>query len=99
VPKKEACLDLIMADMPDGLPISNMNSSVPTWNLLRDEWPEPIFEVARDTLQDDGAIMLFHPDIPEIRLATDALVEAYGFTALYDWWGRQRDAPQIIQRQ
>lgn len=88
--KREACLDLIIADMPDGLPVPDLSSprsEIPSWNELEEDWAEGIFEMARESLQDDGAILIFHPDILSVRVATDALAEAYGFISLHDWWG------------
>ena len=79
-----------MADVPDGLYVPGVGLhqlEVPSWNTLTEEWAEPIFEVARSHLQDDGAIFLFHPDIPHVREQTDSFAEAYGFTCLHDWWG------------
>jgi hypothetical protein len=43
------CMDLILVDQPEGLPvlsISNPISSVPLWNQDSKEWLEPIFYFA-----------------------------------------------------
>ena len=59
-PKREACFDLIMVDMPDGLYVPGAGVArpkVPSWNILTGDWAEPIFEVARSQLQDDGATL------------------------------------------
>ena len=75
-------MDLIIADMPDGLPVPHLDlpaGVVPSWNLLTEEWIEPIFEMARNTLNDDGAVLVFHPNIPSVRVSTDSFAELYGF--------------------
>jgi hypothetical protein len=90
VVKREACFDLIIGNMPDRLPISNVSlppDFLPKWNTRAEDWSELIFEFARDTLQDDGAILIFQPDVPSMRVETDLEAEAYGFKAIHDWWG------------
>jgi hypothetical protein len=85
--KPKACFDLFIADMPDGLPVPNISTprtSVPMWNLLRENWAEPIFEFARDVLQDDGAILLFYLDNPKLRASTNQSAADFRFTCLHD---------------
>ena len=64
-----ACLDLIIGDVPDGLldlEICNDEDDVPSWNELNGNWTVLIFEFAQNFLQENGAILLFQPDILEI---------------------------------
>ena len=85
-----ACLDLIIGDVPDGLPvpeISDVEDDVPSWNELNGNWTEPIFEFAQNFLQENGAILLFQPDILEVRDGTKDGTTAYGFNVLREWWG------------
>jgi hypothetical protein len=89
----QPCLDLILADIPEGLPvpgISNPPTSIPTWNQEADEWLQPIFDFADNHLHDDGAIILFHP----FRMTTKAMIlgycECFGFHVRKEWWGMNR---------
>ena len=89
----QPCLDLILADIPEGLPvpgISNPPTSIPTWNQEADEWLHPIFDFADNHLHDDGAIILFHP----FRMTTKAMIigycECFGFQVRKEWWGMNR---------
>jgi hypothetical protein len=55
---------LILADIPEGLPvsgISNPASSILPWNQDVEEWLQPIFDFADNHLHDDGAIIFFPP--------------------------------------
>jgi len=87
------CVDLILADLPEGLPvpgISNPPSSVPAWNIESKDWFQAIFDFADHHLQDDGAIILFHP----FRMSTKSTIlgycESYGFTVRKEWWGMNK---------
>jgi hypothetical protein len=75
--------------MPDGLLVPNIltpQSKVPDWNVVNDNWANPVFEFAQDVLQDDRAILLFYPDNPKLRASKDQAAEDFGFNCLYDWW-------------
>jgi hypothetical protein len=92
-PGVQPCVDLILADIPEGLPvpgISNPPTSIPTWNQETPEWLQPIFDFADNHLHDDGAIILFHP----FRMTTKANILGYcvcfGFHVLKEWWGINR---------
>jgi hypothetical protein len=87
------CVDLILVDQPEGLPvpgISNPISSVPLWNQDSKEWLEPIFDFADQHLQDDGAFIILHP----FRLSTKSNIlgycKSYGFEIRKEWWGMNR---------
>ncbi len=92
-PEDHPCLDLILADIPEGLPvpgISDPPSSIPAWNQESKEWLQPLFDFADEHLQDDGAIILFHP----FRVSTKSNIlgycKSYGFTIRKEWWGMNR---------
>jgi hypothetical protein len=66
-------VDLILADIPEGLSvpgISNPPTSIPAWNQETPEWLQPIFDFADNHLYDDGAMILFHPS----RLTTKSMI-------------------------
>ena len=86
-------MDLILADIPEGLPvpgISNPSTAIPTWNQETHEWLQPIFDFADNHVHDDGAIILFHP----FRMTTKAMIlgycECFGFQVRKEWWGMNR---------
>ena len=87
------CVDLILVDQPEGLPvpgISNPLSAVPLWNQDSKEWLEPIFDFADQHLQDGGALIIIHP----FRLSTKSNIlgycKSYGFEIRKEWWGMNR---------
>ena len=89
----QPCLDLILADIPEGLPvpgISNPPTSIPAWNQETHEWLHPIFDFADNHLHDAGAIILFHP----FRMTTKAMIlgycECFSFQVRKEWWGMNR---------
>ena len=89
----QPCLDLILADIPEGLPvpgISDPPTSIPAWNQETHEWLHPIFDFADNHLHDDGAIIIFHP----FRMTTKAMIigycECFGFQVRKEWWGMNR---------
>ena len=86
-------MDLILADLPEGLPvpgISNPPSSIPAWNREPEDWFQTIFDFADHHLQDDGAIILFHPS----RMSTKSIIlgccSTYGFSVRKEWLGINR---------
>ena len=61
----KAGVDLMIMDIPEGLPIPTVASpasSVPEWNKLLDRFMETIFEIASGLVHDNGVLLLFHPD-------------------------------------
>lgn len=91
IPNSNACIDLLIADVPDNLPvpyISNPTNVVPEWNNTpADEFVEPLFAFAQDHVGDDGGVLLFVPESPAIRKDVLAWAKAYGYSAYKDWWG------------
>ena len=85
------CFDLVIADIPDGLPVPNVSvppSHIPTWNVLnQEEVIEPIFEFASEYIHDDGAILLFHPENGKVKEFTLERAHTYGFRLLDSWMG------------
>ena len=60
----QPCVDLMIVDMPEGLPvlgISIPSTSIPQWNFEPKDWLQPIFDFADQHLQDDGAIIIMYP--------------------------------------
>jgi len=87
------CVGLMLVDLPEGLPVPGVSvpaSSIPVWNQDSKEWLQPIFDFADQHLQDDGAIIFFHP----FRLSTKSTIlgycKTYGFQIEKEWWGMNR---------
>ena len=62
---KHTGLDLIIADIPENLPVPGISASftsVPPWNMRSEGYVESIFEFGDAYLHDDAAILLFHCD-------------------------------------
>jgi hypothetical protein len=86
-------VDLMIVDMPEGLPVPGISipaSSVPQWNHEPRELLQPIFDFADQHLQDDGALIIIYP----FRSATKSKIlgycKSYGFEVKKDWWGMNR---------
>ena len=81
-PKDHLCLDLILADIPEGLHvlgISNPLSSIPAWNQESKEWLQPLFDFVNEHLYDDQAIILFHPFRMSPKSNILGYCNSYGF--------------------
>ena len=88
--EKHFGIDLIIADIPENLPVpsvSNPPSVVPPWNSRDPEYVVSIFEFASHYLQNDGALLLIHNN--DRKLTTDIFdqAETYDFVMHKDWWG------------
>ncbi len=87
----DACLDMLIADIPDNLPvlgISNPSTIVPDWNKTDvDDFVEILFAYAVQHLSDDGALLMFLPESPSIRKDVLGWATEYGYKMYKDWWG------------
>lgn len=62
--------DLVIAEIPDGMPvpgISTESSTVPVWNALVPDFLKIVIGFSRKFMHDDGALLLFHPDNPQLK--------------------------------
>jgi len=67
---KKPDVDLVIADYPDGLPVpgvSQPSSLVPSWNEEVQGFLRLIIGFCGGFLHDDGALLLFYPDNPQIK--------------------------------
>ena len=88
--EKHSGIDLIIADIPENLPVptvSNPSSTVPSWNSRESGYVESIFEFARMYLQNNGALLLFHCDDRDLFTEVFDLADSYDFVMAKDWWG------------
>jgi hypothetical protein len=60
----KATLDLIIVDLPEGLPVPTVSSPadvVPPWNHCFESFLEAVFVFAEEYLYDDGGVIVNHP--------------------------------------
>ena len=91
VPSVRGHADLVIADLPDGLPVPNVSvpsSAVPTWNLKSESYLQELFDFADEILHDNGALLLFYPfDNGEYLDDIETFFEAFGFAICKEWMG------------
>ena len=88
--EKHFGIDLIIADIPENLPVpsvSNPPSVVPPWNSRDPEYVVSIFEFASHYLQNDGALLLIHNNDRKLTADIFDQAETYDFVMHKDWWG------------
>jgi hypothetical protein len=59
----KATLDLIIVDIPKGLPVPTMSTLIdvlPPWNKSEELFLKPVFVFTEDYLQDGGSIIVIH---------------------------------------
>jgi hypothetical protein len=81
--------DLIIADLPEGLPVPNVSSPpdlIPSWNAHNSKDIEALFEFADGFLTDDAPLLLFLPEFKTIRDDVRSYAASYGFALAKDWW-------------
>ena len=86
-------MDLILLDIPDGLPVPNVSRPpfiVPKWNFLRPGFLDHAFDFASVHVQDRGAVLLFFSDDLEMRAKLRGYMTAYNFVLFREWMGINR---------
>ena len=91
LPSVRGHADLVIADLPDGLPVPNVSvpsSLVPTWNLRPENYLHELFDFADEILDDNGALLLFYPfDNGEVLDDIETFFDAFGFAICKEWMG------------
>jgi hypothetical protein len=75
-------VDLILVDIPEGLLVPSVlepANSIPAWNIYDNSYLDPIFEFAKECLQDDGAIIVIHPHVIAVKEIIMRYCDAYRF--------------------
>ena len=81
-------LDLIIADVPENLPVPLVSSSaVPEWNKRSEGYFEYLFSFAAANLHDDAILLVIHPHDPALLLDLQNWAYTFEFELLRDWWG------------
>jgi hypothetical protein len=92
-PEKRTGVDLVIVDIPNGLPIPELSSPqsfVPKWNKRKKGFLEVLFDFANSHLHDKGAIILFFSDDLDVKADLKGLMSAYGFLTFKEWMGVNR---------
>ena len=86
---KDTGLDLIVADVPENLPVPNISSpesAIPLWNVRPEKFIDTVLEFADNYLHDDAALLLFHPNDRDLQLEIEECAVTYDFKVAFDWW-------------
>ncbi len=78
---------MIIADIPENLPVPGISTSIPDWNMRKENYVETLFEMADMYLHDDGALLLIHCDDRSLLKEVDELANQYDMKLAKDWWG------------
>lgn len=90
VPSKSRAVDLMVIDIPEGLPVPGVSSppfSIPLWNTLHPDFLKSAFDFASSHVPDDGALLIFHSDATAVKSQLKSFCRAYHFK-LYKKWIR-----------
>ena len=86
----KARIDLMIIDIPEGLPVPTMaspTSSIPKWNKLPDRFVETVFEIASGLVHDNGVLPLFHPNDLQMRADIRGCLKACHFSLFKEFIG------------
>jgi hypothetical protein len=87
-------VDLVIADLPDNLPVPNVGDSstkIPSWNIRPDDFIVTLMDFADDAIHDDGAMFIIYSDDNGSTWAhVEACFSAYGFMLYKEWTGVNR---------
>lgn len=101
-------VDLMILDIPDGLPVpgvSSPTSSIPPWNILPGDLLKSAFDFANNHLHDDGAILIFHSDASQVKSQLKGFCKAFHFKVFRKWMGinclhltSSQDSSQMVEK-
>jgi hypothetical protein len=63
-------IDLMIVDIPEGLPVPMVSSpptSIPGWNSTDENFLPLVFDFGSSLVHDNGALLLFHKDDLKLR--------------------------------
>ena len=84
---KHLGLDLIIADVPENLPVPMVSSStVPEWNMRSEGYFEYLFWFAATNLHDDAIFLVIHPHDLVLLLDLQNWAYTIEFELFRDWW-------------
>jgi hypothetical protein len=86
-------VDLMIVDIPKGLPVSMVSSpptSVPEWNSEDKNFLPMVFDFGSSLVYDNGIFLLFYKDDLKLRADIRGSAKAYHFSILKEWTGINR---------
>jgi hypothetical protein len=86
-------VDLMIVDIPEGLPIPMVSSpptSIPGWNSANPNFLLLLFDFGSSLIHDNGTLLLFFKDDLKIRADIRGFANAYHFKILKEWTGINR---------
>jgi hypothetical protein len=84
----KATLNLIIVDLPKGVPVpivSSPTNVVPPWNHCSESFLEVVFVFAEEYLQDDGGVIVIHPFQVDAKSTILGYSVEYGFEIRKKW--------------
>jgi hypothetical protein len=89
----KATLDLIIVDLPEGLPVPTVSSPadvVPPWNHCFESFLEAVFVFAEEYLYDDGGVIVNHPFQVDAKSTILGYSAEYSFEIRKEWFCMNR---------
>ena len=80
-------LDLLFADIPENLPVSNISTNVPAWNKLHESYYECLFAFAKSNFYDHGVLVLTHCASAIVFRIVFYWTHTYDFYVAKYWFG------------
>jgi hypothetical protein len=86
-------VDLMIMDIPEGLPVPMVSSSptsVPQWNSEDKNFLPILFALGSSLVHDNGVLLLIHKEDLKLRASIRGFAKAYHFSIMKDWMGINR---------
>jgi hypothetical protein len=86
-------VDLMIVDIPEGLPIPMVSSpptSIPEWNSKDKNFLSMVFDFGSSLVHDNEVLLLFHKDNLKLKASIRGSAKAYHFKILKEWTGINR---------
>jgi hypothetical protein len=83
-------VDLMIVDIPEGLPVPIVSSpptSVPVWNSTDINFLPLVFDFGSSLVHDTGMLLLFYKDDLKLRADIRGYAKAYHFSIFKEWTG------------
>ena len=80
-------LNLLFANIPKNLPVSNISTDVPVWNKLHASYYECLYAFAKSNLYDHGVFVFAHCENASVSRLIFDWAHTYDFYVAKDWFG------------
>jgi hypothetical protein len=83
-------VDLMIVDIPEGLPIPMVScptTSILEWNMLKDGFLHMVFDFGSSLVHDDEVLLLFHSDNLQLKANIKGFMKAYHFLLFNECMG------------